>query len=66
VKSEGESYGFTRRYDNSGEKGGEAGSESTAGCVEAICEAGAWSRSRSAHSDSKVRKMWAKCSRPVA
>ena len=66
VKSEGESYGFTRRYESSGENGGEAVSESTAGCGEAVCEVGAWSRSRSAHSDSKVRKMCAKCSRPVA
>jgi hypothetical protein len=67
VKSEGESYGFTRRYESSGEKGGEAVSESTAGCGEVDCEAGgAWSRSRSAHSDSKVRKTCAKCSRPVA
>jgi hypothetical protein len=66
VKSEGESYGFTRRYESSGEKGGDAVSGSTAGGGEAACEAGAWSRSKSAHSDSKVRKMCAKCSRPVA
>lgn len=53
MKSSGSAYGFTRRNDSNGDVGGDA------------AVPGAFAGSRSLHSDSKVRKMCAKWTRPV-